>query len=250
VKWKIPAWAAGVGALVSVVAGIAAGRGFGALLLRALVSVLLAGAFGWAAQYVLRRFLPGAAEPRQGSVDILVDEELPLAAGDPASRPSDSSGVAPGFALEEEPAFALNDSAGSRLDNRPDSSPGVAPGFTPGSRPDSSPGVAPGFTPAENEAFLDLPETEGFAGPASEVPEFDAGEEVLEAEELPSGEALEALPAAGELPNLEEEEQGLPSRRGLKAEELEAQLDNVTQGQDPASLAKAVRTFLRKDQEG
>jgi hypothetical protein len=234
VKWKIPAWAAGVGALVSVVAGIAAGRGFGALLLRALVSVLLAGAFGWAAQYVLRRFLPGAAEPRQGSVDILVDEELPLAAGDPASRPSDSSGVAPGFALEEEPAFALNDSAGSRLDNRPD----------------SSPGVAPGFTPAENEAFLDLPETEGFAGPASEVPEFDAGEEVLEAEELPSGEALEALPAAGELPNLEEEEQGLPSRRGLKAEELEAQLDNVTQGQDPASLAKAVRTFLRKDQEG
>ena len=41
-----------------------------------------------------------------------------------------------------------------------------------------------------------------------------------------------------------------PGRRALKAEELEAQLDNVTKGQDPVSLAKAVRTFLRKDQEG
>jgi hypothetical protein len=69
-------------------------------------------------------------------------------------------------------------------------------------------------------------------------------------DELPDG-ALEALSAA-DSDSLASGtgEAAIPSRRALKAEELEAQLDSVTKGQDPASLAKAVRTFLRKDQEG
>jgi hypothetical protein len=246
VKWKVPAWAAGAGGVLSLAVGIAVGNRFGTVLLRALPMAVLAGGVGWVAQYLLLRHLPelGKAAPAAApeSVDILIDEEVPLAAGGadggPAGGPQEdlAGGPVPEAEAAEGTAFALDE----------------APG-----------GLADLAAPAEEEPFPGLAEGDGFplgGGPSSSsgvapdgglaVPEFGAVEGVSEAEEIPGGEGLEALPAAGELPDLEGEDQRLPSRRGLKAEQLGAQLDNVTQGQDPASLAKAVRTFLRKDQEG
>jgi len=242
VKWKVPAWAAGAGGVLSLAVGIAVGNRFGTVLLRALPMAVLAGGVGWLAQYLLLRHLPelGKAAPAAApeSVDILIDEEVPLAHGGPAGGPQEDLGAGPVPEAEtvEGTAFALDEAAG---------------------------GLAGLAAPAEEELFPGLAEGDGFppgGGPSSSsgdasdggqaVPEFGAVEGVSEAEEIPGGEGLEALPAAGELPDLEGEDQGQPSRRGLKAEELEARLDNVTQGQDPASLAKAVRTFLRKDQEG
>ena len=89
--------------------------------------------------------------------------------------------------------------------------------------------------------------------PASEGPEslqdFEAGPESLEPAEEEEAVSLEAVQEDG-LPDMDAVGQSSPSPRSLKAGELEARLDNVTQGQDPASLARAVRTFLRKDQEG
>jgi hypothetical protein len=229
VNWKIPGWAAAAGAVISVAAGLAGGNHFGTILLRAVVSALIAGALGYAAQYVLRRFLPatGSAEAPP-AVDILIDEELPLGASpEPAEE---AAGQQPGAGLE-----------------------GIG-----GLEPAEGAGAA---APTEAEPFANLPEV-GELEPAAleglEAPEpGEPGQpgEALEpaegTEELPSVEPLEALSAAEaeELPP-ESAEFGQPSRRELKAEELEAQLDSVTKGQDPASLAKAVRTFLRKDQEG
>ena len=254
-NWKIPGWAASAGAVVSLAAGLAGGNAFGTILLRAVVSALLAGALGFAARYVLRRFLPdfgaGTQEAPPPGVDILIDEEVPLDAG--AAR-----------AEAEEPVGSLEAAGGEGLSD----SSGLAPDFTPGSamdelglggRPGYTPGYAPRFAAAEVEPFSAAGPSAGSGAAPGLAPDlepaFDAVEEMLEpaegAEELPPVETLEAL-SAGELEAGPSVSSGIaaPGRRALKAEELEAQLDNVTKGQDPVSLAKAVRTFLRKDQEG
>jgi hypothetical protein len=108
-----------------------------------------------------------------------------------------------------------------------------------GGRQGVEPGVA--LSP-EADAFSDLP------GPES-LQDFEAGPESLEPAEEEEAVSLEAVQEDG-LPDMDAVGQSSPSPRSLKAGELEARLDNVTQGQDPESLARAVRTFLRKDQEG
>ena len=260
-NWKFPGWAAVAGAVLSLAAGLAGGNRFGTILLRAVVSALLAGALGFAARYVLRRFLPGIEAPPAPTpgVDILIDEEVPLTSGEPGQA-SDAPGVAPegGLGLDEGleeglaeigPAEAEPFPAPAGLPAfeagfaEPVAEAAFAPGSRSGSRPGGRPGSGPGFTPdftAEEDGLAALEE----AGEGLEPPEG--------AEELPSGETLEALSAAGDSDDGLSgfSEVAAPGHRALKAEELEAQLDNVTKGQDPASLAKAVRTFLRKDQEG
>ncbi len=224
-NWKIPGWAAGAGAVISLAAGLAGGNAFGTILLRALVSGLLAGALGFGAQHVLRRFLPGfgsGAQQAPQAVDILIDEELPV-----AGREERGAQATAGGQLGEEPGLSESLEAGLGMEE------------------------------------LAAEEAEPFAAPAGGLepaaePSFEPLEQVLEApggeEELPGGEPMESLEALGAPEG--EPDDGLggviaaPGRRALKAEELEAQLDNVTKGQDPVSLAKAVRTFLRKDQEG
>ena len=244
-KWKIPGWAAAAGAVVSLVAALAGGNPFGAILLRVVVSALVAGALGLAAQYVLRRFLPdlgaASAEAPQPGVDILIDEELPLAAREGSRQAEDELGAEPLEGLGEE-AFGGG---------------GLGEGV---GEPDL----------AQPEPFPELPAAESLeaqagGGLSGLEPAARRSGPAEAAEELPPGDTLEALSAAdsdvlseagagsvGLRPDVlsDADEAGLPSHRALKAEELEAQLDSVTKGQDPASLAKAVRTFLRKDQEG
>jgi len=102
------------------------------------------------------------------------------------------------------------------------------------------------------EAELEAP-VEPLA-PAAEaiepLPEIGGEEEPGPLETLPGAEegafpegSLDSLPDIG------------PSARtggtsGFRGELAEAQLDTLTKGQDPAILAKAVRTFLKKDREG
>jgi len=84
--------------------------------------------------------------------------------------------------------------------------------------------------------------------------------EPLEAEEAPQEAPLPAavspLTGGGEtgldsLPDIEQLESSPIYRRARKgAEFTQAQLDALTQDQKPETLAKAVRTFLRKDQKG
>ena len=214
VNWKVPAGVGAAGAVISLIAGIAGGNAFGTVLLRALASALLAGGIGLAVQYVLQRFLPdltGAApEAPPAAVDILIDEEVPMPAVE-----------------QVEDSEALGSRPGDALGSRPGNSPGFAPGYAPG--------YAPDFAPASE-------------GPES-LQDFEAGAELLEPAEEEEAVSPEAVEEDG-LPDMDAVGQSSPSPRSLKAGELEARLDNVTQGQDPASLARAVRTFLRKDQEG
>ena len=226
VNWKVPAGVGVAGAVISLIFGIAVGNAFGTVLLRALASALLAGGMGLAVQYVLQRFLPdltGAApEAPPAAVDILIDEEVPMPAAE-----------------QVEDAEPLGGRQGFALGGRPGNSPGFAPGYAPGVAPGVALGVA--LSP-EADAFSDLP------GPES-LQDFEAGPESLEPAEEEEAVSPEAVEEDG-LPDMDAVGQSSPSPRSLKAGELEARLDNVTQGQDPASLARAVRTFLRKDQEG
>ena len=144
--WKVPAWAAGAGAVLSLAVGIAVGNRFGTVLLRALSMAVLAGGVGWLAQYLLLRHLPelGKAAPAAApeSVDILIDEEVPLAHGGPAGGPQEDLGAGPVPEAEtvEGPAFALDEAAG---------------------------GLAGLAAPAEEEPFPGLAEGDGF--PPGEV---------------------------------------------------------------------------------
>jgi hypothetical protein len=261
VNWKVPGWAAAAGAVISLVAALVGGNPFGAILLRAAVSALVAGALGLAAQYLLRRFLPGTgAAPAPPTVDILLDEEVPLAAqagGEQAEAEE----------LGAEPVESLGEEAGGLPGDRP-----AMPDYIPA-------GPSPTESEPEPEPFPGLPEAEELGGlgegglsgagqsgrqqgrgPA--MPGYTPSASEPDVEELPSEEGLEAPSAAdadvllsgaasaGLRPDgFGPGEPAVPSHRALKAEELENQLDSVTKGQDPASLAKAVRTFLRKDQE-
>ncbi len=266
-NWKVPGWAAAAGAVISVVAALVGGNPFGAILLRAVVSALVAGALGLAALYVLRRFLPGIAAspaPPQPTVDILLDEEVPLAAqagGGQAGRSPAEPGYTPAELaqeLEAEPVESLGEESGFGEVAGVGESAGGEPAA--GFPLDEGEG---GAGPTESEPFPELPEAEGLAGraegglagrgparPGNTPAGRSPAAPVPEVEELPGG-GLEALSAAGPEDELSEPSlPASPSHRALKAEELEAQLDSVTKGQDPASLAQAVRTFLRKDQEG
>jgi len=214
VNWKIPGWVAGAGAVISLAAGLAGGNAFGTILLRAVVSAVLAGALGFGAQHVLRRFLPGfGSGPQEAprAVDILIDEEVPLAGREERGAQATAGGQL-GLSESLEAGLGMEEQELAAAEAEPFAAP--AGGLEPGPEPS--------FEPLEQ---------------ALEPP---GGEEELAGESLERGEPDDGL--GGVI--------AAPSRRGLKAEELEAQLDNVTKGQDPVSLAKAVRTFLRKDQEG
>ncbi len=258
-NWKVPGWAAAAGAVISVVAALAGGNPFGTILLRAVISALVAAGLGLGAQYVVRRFLPGLAAapaPPQPSVDILLDEEVPLAAQAGGGQAEEDLAAAV-EGLGEEAGGALDDSVGGPDQVFPlEEGEGLPSPAVPTGRSERR-AVEPAAELA-SEPFPELAEMEGLTEPEPASARSPTGrserspaEETPEVEELPSGglEALSAMEpddalAAGA------SEPAVPSRRALKAEELEAQLDSVTKGQDPASLAKAVRTFLRKDQEG
>jgi hypothetical protein len=210
VNWKVPAGVGVAGAVISLIFGIAGGNAFGTVLLRALASALLAGGIGLAVQYVLQRFLPDLTGAAPEAPPAAVDILIDEEVPMPAAE-------------QVEDAEPLGGRQGSR----------------PGSRQGFAPGVA--LSP-EADAFSDLP------GPES-LQDFEAGPESLEPAEEEEAVSLEAVQEDG-LPDMDAVGQSSPSPRSLKAGELEARLDNVTQGQDPASLARAVRTFLRKDQEG
>jgi hypothetical protein len=234
VNWKLPAGAGAVGAVISLAAGFASGHAFGTVLLRALVSALIGGGLGFAVQSVLRRFLPelGTREPAEppGAVDILIDEEIPLAA--PAEGAEEPAG---GSAAMEE----LGDAEA-----------------LPGGPPLREPGEAAG-----------QPALDSAAEPLEAGYPFSTDLEAAPAEELPAapGEAepggleggLESLGPAGEgaaglegLSELDAIGPSTTSSRSQKAEELEARKSSLVKGQTPESLAKAVRSFMRKDQEG
>jgi hypothetical protein len=182
-----------------------------------LFSILLAGGLGVIIQYVLRRFLPELGAKAEGQsapgVDIVIDDGLPLGEPGPASRLGEE--LPPLAAEETEHVLA----------------------------PLTEAALEPALAALEQEAPL---EEETLA---EAVPEEEPGllETLPGSEEAMFSEgSLESLPDIGGLGS----SPGAGGTGRFRSELADAQLDSLIKGQDPASLAKAVRTFLRKDQEG
>lgn len=224
---KVTAGFALAGALISLIAGLAGGNPLGVILLRLLLSAVACAGLGVAVQQLLRRFVPevlgsrtdppAAGPGTQTAVDIVIDGDLP-----PVGR-SAEQGAAEGSAGTEDAAGEEPDLDVLAGDAEPQ-----------GGEPAAS---AAGRAPAGP-----LEEAPDGAGPGEAgQPSWDA-----RGQELDSLEALAELDqsgSAGARPA-----PGLASA-GLR-EAARAQAERVVAGQDPADLAKAVRTFMRKDQEG
>lgn len=215
---------AGLGAFV--LSGIVAAFSrvqFGALILRALLSGILFAGIVYAAQYLLRRFVPelfdeaSASPPDQGR---LVDIVLPGGEAEPVVVPQAEAG--PSSASEEAAQSLVGDAPGSgeierevadiRADRLLSSDPG-AMAESPGS------GLAPNPSIAL-DSLDSLPDLDGLSSSFTEAP--SAGGEG-------GPEGVQQIGVSDTMPTA-----GSPSG----------------DGQDPAILAKAVQTLLRRDQKG
>jgi hypothetical protein len=217
---KVTAGCAVAGALISLIAGLAGGNPLGVILLRLVLSAAACAGLGVAVQLLLRRFVPEvlgtrAASPAAGpatqpAVDIVIDGDLP-----PVTEPQAEGRAAPDAGAEQADLEAL-------VDEPPgDEGPSAV------ERLEAGPGGAPG---------AGVPEP----GSLEQAPWEARGQELDSLEAL--SELDQQSPSAGRpAPG--------PAPTGLR-EAARAQAERVVAGQDPADLAKAVRTFMRKDQEG
>lgn len=231
-NWKVVAGFAVVGALISLVAGLVGGNPFGVVLLRLFLSALVSSALGTGALLLLRSFLPelfgrkvAPAEQESPAVNIVIDEELPLEGGSLLGEPA--AGGAGGV-LARDAGRAETLSEGLQTDF------GSEDGL-----PESLDSAEPSEEPAE---------LEGAPGEIGDGLDLLEGEAEVEAAASSSGDAAwEPLAEeTGDLDALPELEPTPPTPR----EAARSKIDQSMAGQDPAELAKAVRTFLRKDQEG
>jgi hypothetical protein len=239
--------AAGAAAALSALIGIIAGVGFFVLLLRAIACALVVGAAVYGGILLVRRALPGLLSPEadeggqleDGStgtkVDIVLPEETASAdyfgGGEGAAWPSE--GALPSEAprpdrtakrREQPPSAAKQDL--SPLDVTSLLEPEEAEEVEPVLPAASSPGKERHPSPAFDDLDV-LPDLDGFSDTFA-ASEFTSG--ALQAEA--PARAQSAASASG------------PSLGGRSGPH------SGQDGLDPASLAKAVRTILKRDQKG
>jgi hypothetical protein len=278
-NWKLLAGFSLFGALISLISGIAGGNPFGVIVLRLLISAVLFAGLALGVQVILRRYLPdllqGSPPPVRregGNVDIIIDDELPssapadLAFEETAEPSAGRDRLEDEFLLQEveaggEPTDAGDLSAeptpgaGDRTGGERDTS--AAPGdslepvglFEPtGSfEPDESYQADESFGPGDSFQEEERPPSRAAsriaaAGPSDAgdlevLPEFDAFDGVGDTATEPSAEGLPG-------------EEETPTRRApaTPRELRQAQIEETVKDQDPENLARAVRTFLKKDQ--
>ncbi len=227
INWKIPVGFAGFGALVSLLAGIIGGNPFGVILLRLILSAGVCGGLGLGVNLIVKKFLPelSANPPIQQTksgeeVDIVIDEHIPLAEeaeGEQVSEPAEPAESAewtePVEATELAELGSLTSEEEAQID------------------------VAEEVEESE-EDVLTLEDADSEEQPIPE--EFMPGSAAAQVADF---EDLDTLPDIDQFnPNAEQSEPpSKPSRTNSKVEE-------VVRNQDPENLARAVRTFMKKDQ--
>jgi hypothetical protein len=224
-SWKIPAAAAGGAFLLSFLVGVIGRVGFGIAILRGLLWAVIFGALAFGVDYLLRRFLPELFGDHENdsvederAVDITLDEENPLTEMTPAVSESDVTDDS-----SEDP------NGGDEANTVEEKIPLVADAFGDDSEEIGEVeqvGEAEEITAAEGQS-ADSVEDEAVFQADSNGPD----------DELPSLESVEtAFVASG----VEEQDD----------EPKEVTIDALGIEEDPAIVARAVRTFMNKDQEG
>jgi hypothetical protein len=227
INWKVPVGFAGFAAVVSLLAGIIGGNPFGVILLRLFLSAVVCGGLGVGVNLIVRKFLPElsanppATQMESGEeVDIVIDEDIPLA-GEAAQqqRPETVQSfeeMETVEAEEAEEAVELTDSVDEEEEQID---------------------VMEGVEESEEEVFaLEEADREQESSPDEFVPGIAAAP-------VADFEDLDTLPDIDRFSPTAEESvpPARPSRRNSQVEE-------VVRDQDPENLARAVRTFMKKDQ--
>jgi hypothetical protein len=265
-NWKVIAGATTFASVISLLAGLIRGNPFGIIILRLLISAILFGGLALAAILVLKRFVPELgqvvspeAAKRKPGVDILLPEENPHeAAGVP-------SGAEAGDMIEtEQPGWA---EGGAGPPDLPEDGT-LLPDGEPAGETDSAwtaarPGVAEDGAESEDAGGLEARPADGI--PVEEgVFSADGAEGEARGGEVADGEVpgdaggpleiaseLEAFSPASAgvdiLPDIDRLGSGFVPQ-GVKP--VTHKVSQAVRDQDPESLAKAVRTFLKKDQKG
>ena len=241
-NWKVTGGFAGFGALVSLISGFLGGNPFGNVLLKMLASSFLLAAVGFGVGLLIRRYLPELAFNREsqdrtgdsgpdssGEVDIVIPEENPhlrngvsVVSSDLLGREvSDISEGAVGLDKSEENAEEVEEVTAE------DDGEVVSSDLSGREE-----------VLEEEPALLESPSTDAFFAAEADVdslPEMEG----IEGSFTGASESEPASPA-GRSPSPSD---GMDDSRRSKTEK-------IMQSEDPAYLAKAVRTFLKKDQEG
>ncbi len=220
-NWKFITGAALLAGFLSLIAGIFSGSPFTVILLRVVLSSLALGVISIGVITLIKRFLPELFQvsempPPAAGIDILIPEE------NPHRHAEEEGGDTRSLPVEEAEDLLAAD------------------------RDDSHAGTIE--TEDESGEEADLVEAVGIIdGPVNDVGD---GEEIsdsdTQSEALPDIDQLDIGYETG-VDNLDHS----APKTGSRAESfVGAQVDSLTANQDPAVLAKAVRTFMNKDQEG
>lgn len=216
-NWKFITGAALLAGVLSLIAGIFSGSPFTIILLRMVFSSLALGVISIGVIALIKRFLPellqasGIPTAAEG-IDILIPEENPH---QPAEAEGDET---PSVRVDEAVDFLA--AGGDDLDT--------------------------GSVEIEDESGEEADLLEAVSETDSRVDDVSDGEEAFDAEDI-SSEAL---------PDIDRLDVGFET--GVDNQDHNAQktggraegFDGLAANQDPKVLAKAVRTFMNKDQEG
>jgi len=250
-NWKIPVIFSGFGAGVSLLAGIIGGNPFGVILLRLILSALVCGGLGLGVNLIVKKFLPELSanppvarmEPGE-EVDIVIDEDIPLAqeaTGRQSPEPEESLEQMEPVDEEEasELTMSVDEEAGQPdvgeegEEAEEDASELTMSVDEEAGQPDVG---EEGEEVEEDALVLEDVDTEQDSTPEEFVPGIAAAQ-------VADFEDLDTLPDIDTFGSSQQDSAPptSPSPKDSKVQE-------VVRDQDPENLARAVRTFMKKDQ--
>jgi len=257
--WKIAAAFAAGAFLLSFLVGLVTRNPFGVVILRALLLTVIFAALGAGIRFVIRKYLPELApgeagraergepgqrevESRGTKIDITLPEERPEGAG---RRPREPGGAATGTAegggetggeeeiVQRAEAEALDELAEELAEELPAAS-------EPGTADDAEPAEA-GSEEREAEELRPLGREKGRGGQKAPAgTPTDSGED---------GD-LDSLPDISNLEVAAEQGGGSAQDRSGRAETPQDSMRGAVSGKDPATIARAIRTVLKRDEKG
>ena len=257
---RIAGMFAGAAFVLSLLVGLVSRNPFGTVLLRGILLAVVFGAFGSALRYVFTKFLSETAQSAAGAngktgqtVDITLPEEAP-----PVHRPE----------REEEAPLAADAEAVEDVQPSADA-------------PLADDALSPGFsgTTLEDELTEQLPPVMegGREARAADEESESSSEGVEEVESVTEEPPEETQPSAGPRSGRAASEPGVdagldslpdistlgvsstgrgadpdsrPPRRRAPEETADDVMKGKLSGQDPATLARAIRTVLKRDERG
>ncbi len=211
-QWRYYAGAGLFAAVVSLISGIAGGNPFGVILLRMLLSAIILAGVGMGASTLLRKFLPELLQSSAGGESAPAQPAVDI--------------VIPEENPHEWPAVGDDDEAA-----------GVEP-------------LEELAGEAGEPVTSAAPEDAGVTASAGAAAE-EMAEEAILLEEAGEGSAeIDALPDLDQFDSTNYVGLDISGFKNGSDNISQAQVDGIMSKEDPAQLAKAVRTFLKKDQEG